>query len=70
VLSDFKDEQAVQFLTGGASKKWYWAQTEVGHLGVGPMLHGQIHFGTKIITLHFMVRNQMRKLALVCTKAK
>jgi hypothetical protein len=42
VLSDFKDEQAVQFLTGGASKKWYWAQTEVGHLGVGPMLHGQI----------------------------
>jgi hypothetical protein len=27
VLSDFKDEQAVQFLTGGASKKWYWAQT-------------------------------------------
>jgi hypothetical protein len=35
VLSDFKDEQAVQFLTG-LVKKWYWAQTEVGHLGVGP----------------------------------
>ncbi|MDG2433814.1 PKD domain-containing protein, partial [Flavobacterium sp.] len=27
VFSDFKDEQAVQFLTGGSSKKWYWAQT-------------------------------------------
>lgn len=36
VLSNFKDEQAVQFLTGGSSKKWYWAQTEAGHLGVGP----------------------------------
>jgi hypothetical protein len=36
VFSDFKDEQAVQFLTGGSSKKWYWAQTEGGHLGVGP----------------------------------
>ena len=36
VFSDFKDEQAVQFLTGGASRKWYWAQTEPGHLGVGP----------------------------------
>nr|WP_315207795.1 family 16 glycosylhydrolase [uncultured Flavobacterium sp.] len=36
VFSDFKDEQAVQFLTGGASRKWYWAQSEEGHLGVGP----------------------------------
>lgn len=36
VFSDFKDEQAVQFLTNGSSKKWYWAQTEAGHLGVGP----------------------------------
>lgn len=36
VFSDFKDEQAVQFLTGGSSRKWYWAQSEPGHLGVGP----------------------------------
>lgn len=36
VFSDFKDDQAVQFLTGGASKKWYWAASEVAHLGVGP----------------------------------
>jgi hypothetical protein len=36
VLSNFKDPEAVQFLTGGSSKKWYWAQTEDGHLGVGP----------------------------------
>ena len=36
VFSNFKDEQAVQFLTGGASRKWYWAQSEEGHLGVGP----------------------------------
>ncbi len=34
--SDFKDDEAVQFLTGGTSKKWYWAASEVGHLGVGP----------------------------------
>ncbi|AWI27312.1 family 16 glycosylhydrolase [Flavobacterium pallidum] len=36
VKSDFKDDEAVQFLTGGSSKKWYWAASEVGHLGVGP----------------------------------
>ena len=36
VFSDFKDEAAVQFLTGGSSRKWYWAQKEPGHLGVGP----------------------------------
>jgi len=36
VLSTFEDPEAVAFLTGGSSKKWYWAQTEVGHLGVGP----------------------------------
>ncbi|MBE8723822.1 family 16 glycosylhydrolase [Flavobacterium hungaricum] len=35
VQSDFSDEQAVQLLTGGASKKWYWAAGEPGHLGVG-----------------------------------
>ena len=36
VFSNFKDEQAVQFLTSGTSKKWYWAQSEPEHLGVGP----------------------------------
>jgi hypothetical protein len=36
VFSDFKDEIAVQLLTGGSTRKWYWAQTEPGHLGVGP----------------------------------
>jgi hypothetical protein len=42
VLSDFKDEQAV-LLTGGASKKWYWAQTEVGHLVI-PCCMGRSKF--------------------------
>jgi beta-glucanase (GH16 family) len=36
VLSNFKDDEAVQFLTGGTSKKWYWAASENAHLGVGP----------------------------------
>lgn len=36
VLSNFNDEEAVQFLTGGTSKKWYWSASELGHLGVGP----------------------------------
>lgn len=36
VFSNFKDDDALQFLTGGASKKWYFAANEVGHLGVGP----------------------------------
>jgi hypothetical protein len=36
VFSDFNDPEAVQFLTGGSSKKWYFAANEVGHLGVGP----------------------------------
>jgi len=36
VLSNFKDDEAVAFLTGGAEKKWYFATTEQGHLGVGP----------------------------------
>ena len=36
VFSNFKDQEAVDFLTGGSSKKWYFAANEVGHLGVGP----------------------------------
>jgi beta-glucanase (GH16 family) len=35
VRSDFSDDEAVQLLTGGTSKKWYWAAAEPGHLGVG-----------------------------------
>jgi hypothetical protein len=48
VFSNFKDEAAVNFLTGGSSKKWYWAQKETGHLGVGPNLAwSDPTFGTK-----------------------
>jgi beta-glucanase (GH16 family) len=38
VLSNFTDPEALQFLTGGTAvgKKWYWAASEPGHLGVGP----------------------------------
>ena len=36
VFSNFKDEEASQFLTGGASKSWYWAADQPGHLGLGP----------------------------------
>ena len=35
VRSDFDDAEAVQLLTGGSSKTWYWAADEPGHLGVG-----------------------------------
>lgn len=35
VRSDFNDEEAIQFLTGGTEKNWYWAAAEMGHLGVG-----------------------------------
>jgi len=36
VRSDFTDAEAVQFLTGGSQKNWYWSASEPGHLGVGP----------------------------------
>ncbi len=36
VRSDFTDDEAVQFLTGGSQKNWYWSASEPGHLGVGP----------------------------------
>ncbi|WP_445457616.1 glycoside hydrolase family 16 protein [Flavobacterium sp. HNIBRBA15423] len=36
VRSDFTDEEAITFLTGGTSKNWYWSASESGHLGVGP----------------------------------
>lgn len=36
VKSDFRDDEAIQFLTGGSQKNWYWSASEPGHLGVGP----------------------------------
>ncbi len=36
VLSNFSDEEALLFLTGGESKSWYWAADQPGHLGLGP----------------------------------
>lgn len=36
VLSTFDDPQAVQLLTGGTTKTWYWYAAKQGHLGVGP----------------------------------
>lgn len=36
VLCTFSDDEAVQFLSGGSSKSWYWAADQPGHLGLGP----------------------------------
>ena len=36
VLSNFADDDAVQKLTGGSTKSWYFAANEAAHLGVGP----------------------------------
>ncbi len=36
VFASFSDDEAVAMLTGGSSKKWYWAAATQGHLGVGP----------------------------------
>lgn len=38
VFSSFDDPDAKNFLSGGVgnSRTWYWAASEVGHLGVGP----------------------------------
>jgi len=36
VFSSFTDEKAVDFLSGGSSKTWYWAADQLGHLGLGP----------------------------------
>jgi len=36
VLSTFADDEAVEFLTGGSSKNWYWAAEQAGHIGLGP----------------------------------
>ncbi|MBJ6368441.1 PKD domain-containing protein [Snuella sedimenti] len=38
VFSSFEDQEAKDFLTGGAgnSKKWYWAADKPGNIGLGP----------------------------------
>ncbi len=36
VFSSFTDDEALQYLTGGTSKTWYWAADQPGHLGLGP----------------------------------
>lgn len=36
VFSSFSDDEAVQYLTGGSTKSWYWAADQMGHLGLGP----------------------------------
>lgn len=36
VFSSFEDAQAVDLLTGGSSKNWYWAADQPGHAGLGP----------------------------------
>ena len=36
VLSTFSDDEALEFLTGGSSKKWYWAADQPGNIGLGP----------------------------------
>jgi hypothetical protein len=35
VLSTFEDSEALEFLTGGSSKTWYWAADLPGHAGMG-----------------------------------
>lgn len=36
VYSSFEDQEALEFLTGGSSKSWYWASDQLGHAGMGP----------------------------------
>lgn len=36
VYSSFEDEEALEFLTGGESKSWYWASDQTAHVGMGP----------------------------------
>jgi len=36
VYSLFEDEEALQFLTGGSSKSWFWAADVPEHVGMGP----------------------------------
>lgn len=36
VFSSFTDDEALEMLTGGSSKTWYWAADQPGHVGLGP----------------------------------
>jgi hypothetical protein len=36
VYSSFTDDEALELLTGGDSKTWYWAADQPGHAGLGP----------------------------------
>lgn len=36
VFSNFSDEEAIAFLTGGGTKSWFWAADQRGHAGLGP----------------------------------
>lgn len=36
VFSSFTDDEAVEFLTGGDTKTWYWAADQAGHTALGP----------------------------------
>ncbi len=36
VFSSFSDDEALEFLTGGDTKTWYWAADQPGHIGLGP----------------------------------
>jgi hypothetical protein len=36
VYSSFSDDEALEFLTGGTSKTWYWAYNVAGFAGLGP----------------------------------
>ena len=36
VFSSFSDDEALEFLTGGDTKTWYWAGDQPGHAGLGP----------------------------------
>ncbi len=31
------DMEAIDFLTGGSSKSWFWAADQIGHVGLGPV---------------------------------
>lgn len=37
VYSSFEDPEALEFLTGGSSKSWFWATDQSGFVGLGPV---------------------------------
>lgn len=41
VFSSFSDVEALQFLTGGDTRTWYWAADQPGHAGLGPNNPGE-----------------------------